>query len=112
MPNFHDNDSKSDLISRWIRHFQDLENVQAKETELENKTERLKSETIRTAAVIEKIRDSVVSIYDRLHSTKLGPDLNGPPSSTAIDLDKDSVVDILDRLRERTTALHQLVCES
>ena len=60
--------------------------------------------------MIEKIRDSVVSIYERLHSTKLGPDLKEPPSSTAIDLDNDSVVDILDRLRERTSALHKLVC--
>merc|ERR1711937_795438 len=90
---------------------EELENVEAKETELEEKTECLKSEAIRTAAVIEKIRDSVVSIYERLHSTKLGPDLNGPPSSTAIDLDNDSVIDILDRLRERTSALHKLVFE-
>lgn len=86
--------------------------MEAKKIELEKKNESQGSETIRIAGVIEKIRDSVVSIYDRLHSTKLGPDLNGPPSSTTIDLDKDSVVDILDRLKERTSALHRLVSES
>ena len=80
--------------------------------ELEKKNESQGSETIRIAGVIEKIRDSVVSIYDRLHSIKLGPDLNGPPSSTTIDLDKDSVVDILDRLKERTCALQGLVSQS
>ena len=84
----------------------------ARKRELEKKNESQGSETIRIAGVIEKIRDSVVSIYDRLHSIKLGPDLNGPPSSTTIDLDKDSVVDILDRLKERTCALQGLVSES
>ena len=84
--------------------------MQAKKSELEEKTRSQKTETVRAAAVIEKIRDSVGAIYSRLHSTKLGPDLDGPPSSTAIDLDRDLVVDILNRLIERTASLQQQVC--